>query len=226
MKTADREDRVAFYRQLLEQFGPVPQALDWGPRPRQNVRFEVLWNVLQARDEASVLDVGCGLGDLCGFLRTKGWTGKYAGIDIVPDMVAIARKRFPNEDFRELDLAAHAAELPPEKFPGLQADFVYESGIFNHALPSRTEIASANTTLAAMFAACRVAVVCDWLSSFVDFVRPGAYHWSPELVLLMSRRLTRRITLRMDYLPFEFATVLWKDDQLDDLGVFSSPCTP
>jgi hypothetical protein len=137
-------------------------------------------------------------------------------------MVAIARKRFPNEDFRELDLAAQVVELPPDQLPGLEADFVYESGIFNHALPSRTEIANANTTLVAMFAACRVAVVCDWLSSFVDFVRPGSCHWSPETILAMSRRLTRRITLRMDYLPFEFAAILWKDDRLDDVGAFSS----
>ena len=42
----------------------------------------------------------------------------------------------------------------------------------------------------------------------------------------MSRRLTRRITLKMDFLPFEFTTVLWKDDQLDELGVFAGVKVP
>jgi len=73
---------------------------------------------------------------------------------------------------------------------------------------------------------CRVAVVSDWLSSFVDFKRPESCHWSPETILVMSRRLTRRITLKMDYLPFEFATVLWKDDHLDDRGVFAGVKIP
>jgi SAM-dependent methyltransferase len=222
MKPADREDLVAFFRNLLEQHGPVPQALDLGLRPRQDVRFGVLGALLESRTNASVLDVGCGLGDLCGFLRAKGWNGKYVGIDIVPELIDNARKRFPNEDFRVLDLAAQVAESPPDQLPGLEADFVYESGIFNYTLPSRTELANANTMLSAMFSACRVAVVCDWMSSFVDFVKPGTCHWSPETVLIMSRRLTRRITLRMDYLPFEFAVTLWKDDDLDERGVFAA----
>src|SRR6202043_2908354 len=98
-------------------------------------------------------------------------------------------------------LADPATELSGGPARDLDADFVYASGIFNHALPTKTEIANADIMLAAMFGLCRVAVVCDWLSSFVDFTRPESFHWSPEIVLLMSRRLTRRIILKMDFLP-------------------------
>jgi SAM-dependent methyltransferase len=220
MNPKDRQDRVQFFRGMLERHGAVPQALDWGNRPRQDVRFDVLWSILKDCPGSSVLDVGCGLGDLHTFLRSKGWQGKYFGIDIVPEFARIAQERSPGSDIRVLDLADAATDLSAAPVRELEADFVYASGIFNHSLPTKTEIANADTMLAAMFGLCRTAVVCDWLSSFVDFTRPESCHWSPDIVLLMSRRLTRRITLKMDYLPFEFATVLWKDDRLDDRGVF------
>jgi SAM-dependent methyltransferase len=211
---------------MLKQHGAVPQALDWGTRPRQEVRFEVLWSLLRNHPGGSVLDVGCGLGDLHRFLRSKGWSGKYSGIDIVPEFVGIARERCPGSDVRVVDLADLATDHSAGPVRDLEADFVYASGIFNHALPTKTEIANADLMLAAMFGLCRVAVVCDWLSAFVDFRRPESCHWSPGTVLDMSRRLTRRITLKMDFLPFEFATVLWKDDHLDELGVFAGVKSP
>jgi SAM-dependent methyltransferase len=226
MNPKDRQDRVQFFQGMLKQHGAVPQALDWGNRPRQEVRFEVLWSLLRNHPGAAVLDVGCGLGDLHGFLRSKGWSGKYSGIDIVPEFVAIAGERCPGGDVRIVDLADPATDLSAGPARDLEADFVYASGIFNHALPTKTEIANADLMLAAMFGLCRVAVVCDWLSSFVDFTRPESCHWSPGIVLDISRRLTRRITLKMDFLPFEFATVLWKDDHLDDLGVFAGVKIP
>ena len=169
MNPKDRQDRVQFFQGMLKQHGAVPQALDWGNRPRQEVRFEVLWSLLRDQPGASVLDVGCGLGDLHGYLRSKGWSGRYSGVDIVPEFVSIARERCPGSEVRVVDLADPATDHSLPAARGLEADFVYASGIFNHALPTKTELANADLMLAAMFGLCRVAVVCDWLSSFVDF---------------------------------------------------------
>jgi SAM-dependent methyltransferase len=214
MEAVDREASIQTYRALLEQHGPVPQALGLGVCPRQEVRFSVLWEDLRHQPDASVLDVGCGFGDLCTYLRARGWRGRYRGIDLVPESVAIARGRHPDADVRVLDLTA-AGPLEP-------ADFVYEAGIFNYRLPSGNEQAHATAMLGAMFRTAARAVVCDWLSAYVDFRRPESCHWDPAFILRTARSLTKRVRLRMDYLPYEFAVILYKDDAVGPNKIFTA----
>lgn len=60
--------------------------------------------VLRAEPPGVVLDVGCGAGDLAGQL--DGWD--YTGIDASPDMIALARQRYPTARF----VRADAGDLP------------------------------------------------------------------------------------------------------------------
>jgi SAM-dependent methyltransferase len=214
MEAVDREASVQAYRGLLRQYGAVPQALGWGLCPRQEVRFSVLWEELRHHPAASVVDVGCGFGDLAGYLRARGWRGHYRGIDLVPESVEIARARHPGADIRVLDLTAAGPQEP--------ADFVYEAGIFNYRLPSGNEEAHAAAMLGAMFRTATRALVCDWLSSYVDFRLPEGCHWDPGVVLKMARSLTKRLRLCMDYIPYEFAVILYKDDALGPNKVFAA----
>lgn len=46
----------------------------------------------------SVLDVGCGTGDMSAFLRKKGVT-KYRGVDILPKVICFAKMKYPKERF-------------------------------------------------------------------------------------------------------------------------------
>lgn len=49
--------------------------------------------------EKRVLEIGCGTGDLLASLKTK----KSVGVDISPKIIAIARKKYPNLKFYEMD---------------------------------------------------------------------------------------------------------------------------
>jgi SAM-dependent methyltransferase len=54
-------------------------------------------------DADSVLDAGCGYGRLLDLLPAT-WGGKYLGLDISPDLIAEARKRYAGAQFRVADL--------------------------------------------------------------------------------------------------------------------------
>lgn len=56
--------------------------------------------------EASVLDVGCGTGDLAGYLE-KRHVKKYIGIDIFPMSVDLARMKYPGSEFLNEDFLTH-----------------------------------------------------------------------------------------------------------------------
>lgn len=59
------------------------------------------------RPTDSVLDVGCGYGRLL-TLMPADWAGDYVGIDVSPDLVAIARILYPTRRFE----VAHGDRMP------------------------------------------------------------------------------------------------------------------
>src|SRR5581483_6413907 len=64
----------------------------------QQMRFE---SFLQFHDPSgcTLLDIGCGVGDLLGYLRQRGIQCHYTGFDISDEMVKRCRERFPDAEF-------------------------------------------------------------------------------------------------------------------------------
>lgn len=215
MKIEDRMDYVERYEKRLQEFGYSPATLGWGVHGRQEVRFSVLAQLALKMPGSSVLDVGCGFCDLHDFLTLRGWQGQYTGIDIVPGLLEIARQRHVGLDVRELDITDDAAQLN-------EYDFVISSGTFNAALPSGSNQPHIEAALSNMFRRSRRATCVDFLSSYVDFQKPGACHTDPAWAFAAAKRLTRRVLLRHDYMPFEFSLFLFRDDAISERKVFQA----
>jgi len=169
--------------------------------------------VLDRMPGSSVLDVGCGFCDLYDFLDKRGWQGRYTGIDIVPGLLEVAKQRHPGLDVRECDITDDSAPLD-------EYDFVISSGALNASLPSGGNEVHIELALRTMFLRSRLATCVDFLSTYVDFQKPGAYHTDPGWALAAAKRLTRRVLLRHDYMPYEFSIFLFRDDAISERKVF------
>ena len=213
MKTEDRLDYVQRYEKRLEEFGYSPATLGWGVHGRQEIRFSVLTEFARRLPDCSVLDVGCGFCDLYDFLTAHRWRGRYTGIDIVPGLLDVARQRHPGLEVREMDITDGARSLG-------QHDFVIASGTFSAALPSGSNAAHIEAALQAMYRSSRRGVSVDFLSTYVDFQKAGAYHTDPCWAFAAARKLTRRVLLRHDYMPYEFSLFLFVDDAISERNVF------
>jgi len=213
VKTEDRLDHVQRYEKRLQEFGYSPATLGWGVNGRQEVRFSVLAELALRMPGSSVLDVGCGFCDLYDFLDKRGWQGRYTGIDIVPGLLEVALQRHPDLDVRELDITDDSASLD-------EYDFVISSGALNGALPSGSNELHIEAALRSMHRRSRYATSVDFLSSYVDFQKPGAYHTDPSWALAAAKRLSRRVLLRHDYMPYEFSVFLFRDDSISERRVF------
>ncbi|HKK33374.1 MAG TPA: class I SAM-dependent methyltransferase [Desulfomicrobiaceae bacterium] len=53
---------------------------------------------------ARILDIGCGTGHYCGWLARRGFEAH--GFDLDPEMIRVARSRYPEADFSCLDMRA------------------------------------------------------------------------------------------------------------------------
>lgn len=91
MNLIDRATVIHFHRHRIAEFGADSvRALGWVSEASQTSRFEA---IAQAADfnDSSVLDLGCGTGDLKAFLDLRFAGVSYLGIEQVPEFVALAR---------------------------------------------------------------------------------------------------------------------------------------
>jgi SAM-dependent methyltransferase len=210
----DLQDYIIRYESRLRQFGYSPETLGWGKEGRQKVRFSVLSHPILKFPSSSVLDVGCGFADLYDYLVAHGWHGHYCGIDIVPGLLQTARERHSSLDLREIDITC--LDLPLETH-----DFLVASGVFNAKLKMGNNLRHTETALQNMFRLSRVAVCVDFMSTYVDYRCRDGWYTDPAWAFAFAKKVTRRVELRHDYMPFEFTLILYKDDSISESNVFN-----
>ena len=64
----------------------------------QNNRFKTLLEI-GVKDGDSILDFGCGLGDLYGYLRDNNFKVKYIGVDVCDFLIEQAKVKYPKGKF-------------------------------------------------------------------------------------------------------------------------------
>lgn len=86
------------YRRTFKKYGVDPRSLQWTSRKAQEKRFRALVSEIDF-EKRSVLDVGCGFGDIIPFISQKTKNYKYTGVDLVPEFIRAARVKYPNFEF-------------------------------------------------------------------------------------------------------------------------------
>jgi len=212
LDAASRGRLAAFYRSALRRYGPGhTMSVWWVNAATQQRRFAVLAEV-GPWDGASVLDVGCGLGDLFAFLDGRGLSVRYLGCDMLPEMVAAARKKHPQPRarFEVRDVVEHPL---PRRF-----DYVVACGTFNLRVEGHEDYL--RSAIASMYGSCRRAVAFNFLTP-VPPGHPDAevmqqlngdlfYHLPLPPLLEWCRGLARRVEVRTGYREFDASLLLFR----------------
>jgi SAM-dependent methyltransferase len=206
MNPQDKKKYIERYETNYDRYGYDPKTLGWS-KGRQEIRFHVLTSIGDV-DNKSILDLGCGFADLYDFLNKRGWQGKYTGLDIVPKLVEVARERHPGLDIRVLDILEKDID---EKF-----DYIFASGIFNAKLSGENNKLYIKKMMKRMFEMADIGVSVDFMSSYVDYRRGETYHTEPEVIFKMCKKLSKRVILRHDYMPYEFTVYVYKEDSINE----------
>lgn len=205
MPLSDKQETIERYSSRYQKFGYSPKSLGWD-KGKQDVRFEILTSQYDF-SEKSVLDIGCGFGDLNKTLNEKyAHNYSYLGVDLVPDLVNEARKQYvgDNIDFRTGDFLDISFENT--------FDFVIASGIFNHRLNNVNNYDLIEAAIIKALSLSNDGLAFDFLSDKVDYQLEHTFHSSPEKILSIAYKYSRNIVIRNDYMPFEFALFIFKDD--------------
>lgn len=108
-----------------------PEVLGWLSIEEQQFLFDVITAYISESD--SILDVGCGRGDLYMYLAEK-WNidagaYNYTGIDYNPYMIDIGQQKYPNVNLIMADIYDNESL---EAINNMSADWVVASGAFNY----------------------------------------------------------------------------------------------
>lgn len=186
------------YAALYRQYGDSPRALDWS-KDGQEDRFRVL-HALPIRSDDSVLDVGCGLGHFRRYLRGKGWTGNYLGLELCGFMrdqaERLAAADRDSSGFMVVDF--YNTTAAPD------SDVVVASGVVNDG-PRRL-----GALMEFCFSACRKGAAVNALSAAAPRKAPDRNYYDPDEALRAALAITPRATLRHDYRENDFTIYLYK----------------
>jgi cyclopropane fatty-acyl-phospholipid synthase-like methyltransferase len=97
--------RISHYSDKLWQDTKDPDnplIVGWYNKKQQESRFENLLKIgFQNGD--SIIDYGCGVGDLYGYMKNKYQNFEYVGVDIVDKYINMAKNKFPDARFEIID---------------------------------------------------------------------------------------------------------------------------
>lgn len=191
----------SLFQQSYQQYGYSPQALQWTSKQTMDNRFEALTRCLDFENK-SVLDVGCGFGDIIPFIEKKTKKFDYLGVDLVEEIVLEARKQYPNYKFIVGD---YFADPMKKKF-----DIVLTSGTLNGNLGFET-LSFRLKVIEVMWRHANEVCAFNMLGSHPQPRNDPGYlvHYADSLeILSFCLTLTPKLVFIQDYDPEDFTIVM------------------
>lgn len=188
---------ATFYNSRVKKYGYSAEAVGWRSTAQQQLRFKMLTDGLDFSG-SSVLDLGCGFGDLYDFLKKEGMNPKsYTGIDISSEMCEAASKIYSNTAnifFRNEELLS----ITHEKY-----DYVIASGSLNYNLGVNMEEYLQNfielySTIATK------GLLFNLLSDKVDYTQKQHIHYSVDATRQLITLNFPKYRILQDYGLYEF----------------------
>jgi SAM-dependent methyltransferase len=199
MSFRNLSDLTEDYNKSLAEYGESPKALLWWDYRSMAVRFRELVKDIPL-DGKSVLDAGCGMGDLLPYLYAKSTSFKYLGVDLNKGFIEIAAKRYEGHDFKVAD--------PFSQKVG-EFDVVLSSGVMNGNYEGWLERRKA--MIAALFGQANQALAFNMAGGLRPIPDDSliAYADARE-IFEYCQTLSPRVILRAHYLQKDFAVVMFR----------------
>lgn len=195
------DDVQQFIDNRVVEYGSAIQSSGWSSVESQYLRFEYLCRDFDLNGK-SILDVGCGKGDLVTYLREKEVNfSQYTGIDIAYKMIAHCNDTIKDQrtSFRQ----GTVFDIPVKS-----VDVALLSGALSYRYDNA--VIDAKATLKALFTICTTGVALNFLSKKVDYELNKNQHYSPPTILEWALELSSNVTLYHDYPLYEFTVVVKK----------------
>lgn len=196
--------QIDIYNEVADKYGTSNKAVLWDDPQTQYLRFAELVKCMDFNDSRkTLLDVGCGNGELYKFLNFLGYRGQYVGYDINEKLLAQARSRFAGIDVQSKDIMSEVIER--------RFDYVVLSGLFNVNVGQSS--AWVHDFLKKMYALCDGIMVFNMISTHVTFRDEKMFYMNPaEVLSFCIENFSKRTTLAHHNLPYNYTVTVFKNE--------------
>ena len=196
--------QIEMYNTFANKYGISSKSVLLDDSQTQYFRFYELIKHLDLNDHRkTLLDVGCGNGELYKFLNFLGFRGKYVGYDINEMLLAQAQKRF-------LDIDVQCRDIMGEEITQ-RFDSVVLSGLFN--INVGQTVAWVQDFLKKMYELSSEVMVVNMISTHVNYRDDGTFYIDPaEILSFCIGNLSKRTTLIHHNLPYNYTVAVFKDE--------------
>lgn len=180
---------VKFYREKITAYGVgTTSSVNWNSFHTQFMRFKVLCDIGDLNG-ASILDFGCGNGDLYAYLQMRFRNVTYLGVDIVEEFIQFAKQRWGESEFLLI-----SNEIPKEEF-----DYIIASGAFSYNYPGAVN--DYLITIKSLFAKSRRGMAFNVLSD--KFEKSNGPYLAYDIGFLEAeiKKITSKYEIIDGYLP-------------------------
>ncbi len=191
------------YQERYKKYGLDPKSLLWKSRGAAHQRFRQFWAEIDFNGK-SVLDIGCGFGELGKFLLKKYKNVDYTGIDIVPEFIENAKSMVPGGNFFVADFMKDNLNGP--------YDAVVASGVLNSNKGSQN-LEYRKIAIKKMFELTSNVLAFNMLGSHpAPTNKKDSNTWYSDSLDLLEycMSLTRRVILRANYHPKDFTIFMYR----------------
>jgi SAM-dependent methyltransferase len=200
MNIAELTEIQAYHLDRLIDFGPgTPGALGWKHDENHELRLEA-FSELGDFSGRSVLDVGCGHGDLRTVLEKHYEGFSYTGIDQMQPFLDVALQRHGKSAKTDFLLGDFTVDELPK------ADYVIASGALSYRCAAPNFIFAMINKL---YAASAIGLGFNLLSR-VDFTTGILVPYDPVLILAYCQSISGQVQLRSDSVGDDFTVFLHK----------------
>jgi len=192
------------YEPRISTDRPGYDIVDWAGSGSQIVRFRVLADSVPLAGKR-LLDIGCGVGDLYGYLSARVPSVRYLGIDLLEPMVRAARQRHPAGEFVVGDVFGKGSPGHERALAGELFDVVFASGTFNLNIGNNREFLPG--AISRMFELTRDCVVFNLLHERARSRHSHCVYFRPQEIADIVSPLAAEFRILDDYLFNDFTVI-------------------
>ncbi len=197
-ESADSEAIFEYHRYMISLHGNQgTSALGWRDRQSQLIRFEAIAKIADLNGH-SVLDAGCGHGDLYPYLHRLYPKLIYSGIEQIPELLDEAVYRYAGLPQTNFICADFMNDLIPF------SDYIMASGSLNYYNGDQGFIFKA---ISRLYAQSNLGLAFNLLSEVIPNGLIVAYN--PEKIMDYCRSLSKRVSLINDYSEEDFTIFMY-----------------
>ncbi len=190
------------YSRAFKKYQGSIKSLMWNSYASAAIRYKELIKDIDFNNK-SLLDVGCGFGDIIPFISGKSVSFKYTGIDIAKEFIQEAKKRYLGHEF----VKGNYFKNPLKK----KFDIIICCGALNRNYGKDT-LEIRKRAIKTMFNRCKEAFAFNMAGGILPNNKRDSiiYYANSRDLLEYCIKLSRKVILRNHYHEKDFTIVIFK----------------